>query len=115
MHGSPFWTAANAFLWVTPGAILGLVAGTALSLVLIGMHERAAGSIAALLLVVTTATVNLAPPNPYLWIQPRPTRQAGLAPLSMTTRTTAMLWPFAALAFAGAFAMRRRPEEPAPA
>lgn len=110
-----FWTSANAFLWVTSGAILGLVAGTVLSLVLIGVHKRAAGSIAALLLVATTATVNLSPPNPYLWTKPRPTRQAELAPLSMTTRTTAMLWPFAALAFAGAFATRRRPEEPAPA
>ena len=103
-----FWTSANAFQWVTSGAIAGLVAGSVLSLALIGMPKRAAASIAALLLLATTLCVNLSPPNPYLWTKPRPTRQAELAPLSMTTRTTAMLWPLAALALAGAFVARPR-------
>jgi VanZ family protein len=105
-----FWTSANAFLWVTTGAIIGLIVGTLLSLALIGLPKRAAGSMAVALIILSTTTVNLSPPNPYLWTKPRPTRQAELAPLSMTTRSTAMLWPFAALTFAGAFILRpRRP------
>lgn len=103
-----FWTSANAFQWVTSGAITGLIAGSVLSLALIGMPKRAAASIAVMLLLATTLCVNLSPPNPYLWTKPRPTRQAELAPLSMTTRTTAMLWPLAALALAGAFVARPR-------
>ena len=108
-----FWTSANAFQWVTAGAVAGLAAGTLLSLALIGMPKRAAGAVAVLLLLATTLCVNLSPPNPYLWTKPRPTRQTELAPLSMTTRTTAMLWPFAALAFAGAFVVRPRRSAPA--
>ena len=105
-----FWTSANAFMWVTPGALAGLAVGTVLSLALIGMPKRAAAAVSGLLLVATTACVNLAPPNPYIWTKPRPTRQAELAPLSMTMRTSAMLWPPAALAFVGGFLLwpRRR-------
>lgn len=107
-----FWTSANAFLWVTPGAIAGLAVGTVLSLLLVGIPKRLAASIAAVLLVSTTTLVNLSPPNPYLWTKPRPTRQSELAPLSLTTRNTAMLWPLAALGFAVAFAARPRRPEP---
>lgn len=95
-----FWTSANAFLWVTPGAVIGLIVGTTLALAMLGLPSRFAAGLAALLLVATTLVVNLAPPNPHIWTKPRPTRQAELAPLSLTTRTTAMVWPLAAIGFA---------------
>ncbi len=110
---SLFWTSANAFLWVTPGAVAGLAAGTVLSLALICMPRRIAAGLAALLLVATTTVVNLSPPNPYLWTKPRPAREAELAPLSLTTRNIAMLWPFAALGFALTFVARPRRPPPA--
>ncbi|MBC7781734.1 MAG: hypothetical protein H7125_16695, partial [Proteobacteria bacterium] len=73
------------------------------------LPARAAALGAAALLVGSTVLVNLSPPNPYLWTKPRPTRQHELAPLSMATRTAAMLWPLAAIGFALTAALGQTP------
>jgi VanZ family protein len=101
-----FWTMDNAFNWVTPGAMIGLSVGTLLSLALVDLPQRTAAIGAALLLVASTVIVNVSPPNPYLWTKARPTRQMELAPVSMATRTAAMLWPLAAVVFMLAAAAR---------
>ncbi len=101
-----FWTMSNAFNWVTQGAVIGLVVGTLLALALVDLPARAAAITAAMLLIASTLIVNLSPPNPYLWTKARPTRQTELAPVSMVTRTAAMLWPLAAVGFALGVAAR---------
>jgi VanZ family protein len=109
-----FWTANHAFDWVTPGALLGLAAGLPLALAALLAPRRVAAYGAAALFAAATTVVNLSPPNPYLWTKPRATRQAELAPLSMVTRTAAMLWPFAAIGFVLLPGTRREPADAAP-
>jgi VanZ family protein len=103
-----FWTSANAFNWLTPGAMIGLAIGTLFALALIELPQRAAAIGAAIVLSLSMLIVNLSPPNPYLWTKPRPTRALELAPVSMATRTAAMLWPAAAIGFALMVAARAR-------
>jgi hypothetical protein len=96
-----FWTSHAAFYWLTPGAMLGLALGVPAGLAVMPMPQRPSAAIAAVLLVLSTLIINVAPPNPYLYLKARPTRQHELAPLSTLSRTTAMIWPFSAVAFLG--------------
>lgn len=96
-----FWTAQAAFNWLTSGALARLGVGLPAALVAIVLPRRAAAAAAGALLILATSMVNVAPPNPHLWLKPRPTRQSELAPLSVMSRTTAMIWPLAAIAFVG--------------
>ncbi len=96
-----FWTSHAALYWLTPGAILGLALGVPAGLAVMPMPQRPSAAVAAVLLIVSTLIINLAPPNAYLYLKARPTRQHELAPLSMLSRTTAMIWPFSAVAFLG--------------
>jgi len=92
-----FWTAPAAFDWLTEGAKAGLVLGLALAPVARCLPRQAARVTATVVLAAAAVGVNLAPPDPATWRVPRPTRQQELAPVSAVARTTAALWPFAAI------------------
>ena len=94
-----FWSPSNALLWTNAGALLGLSIGTLLALALISLAQRPAALIAACSLSLSVLIVNVAPPHPSLWTA-RPLHSQRIAPLAVASRTTAMLWPAAAIGFA---------------
>ncbi|MCE2947406.1 MAG: hypothetical protein ACK515_19295 [bacterium] len=94
-----FWGASSAFNWLNAGALLGMAVGTLLGLVLIGLPQRVAGIVAAMALSLSVLVVNASPPNPAVWFD-KHLRWQRMAPLAVSSRTTAMLWPVAALGLA---------------
>ncbi|MFO1265819.1 MAG: VanZ family protein [Rubrivivax sp.] len=55
--------------------------------------------LAIALLVAAVAVVNVAPPDPALWLQGTAPREQNLIGLALVARYTAKAWPFAAIAF----------------
>jgi VanZ family protein len=94
-----FWTANHAFDWLTRGAWIGLALGLPVALVALRLPRRFAAPVGACVLAAAIVAVNVAPPNPFIAARPRPTRVLELEPLSATTRTTALVWPFAVVLF----------------
>ncbi len=91
----------GAFAWMTPGVMLGFVAGTTLlmSLLLLGHQARLWLSLLCLLLAL--AAINLAPDNPYFNMPPRMAsgRYSHLLSFSAILRALSELWPLLALAY----------------
>lgn len=103
---------ADAFVWLTPGAQDGLLAGLFLGLVAIALPRSARLGLAALLILATTVLVNLAPPNPYFTATLRVWHQGHFFNFNGLTRLVSAVWPFLALAYVFFLASRRpRPEE----
>jgi len=91
--------AENVFAWLTPGAQLGLVAGSVLALVLLALPRTVRLALAAMLLMAATVLVNLAPPNPYLAATLKVWEQGHFLNFNGLTRLVSAAWPFAALGY----------------
>ncbi len=100
--------AHNVFVWLTPGAQLGLAGGVAAALAAIALPRVARLAIAAVLLMAATVLVNLAPPNPYLADTLKLWQQGHFLNFNGLTRLASALWAYAAIAYLIFLAARRR-------
>jgi VanZ family protein len=100
--------AHNVFVWLTPGARLGLAAGVLVALALMPLPRVARLALAAVLIMVATVLVNLAPPNPYLAATLKLWQQGHFLNFNGLTRLVSALWAFAALGYLIFLAARRR-------
>ncbi len=98
----------DGFDWMTPGALQGLVAGLAASLLAVSLPRVARLALAAVLLMTAAVLVNLAPQNPYMAAMLKLWQQGHFLNFNGLTRLVATLWPFAALTFLIHLAARRR-------
>lgn len=89
----------NVFSWLTPGAQLGLAAGMVLAMAALWLPRAARLALAAVLLMVATVLVNLAPPNPYFAATLKVWEQGHFLNFNGLTRLVSAAWPFAALAY----------------
>jgi len=101
----------NAFIWLTPGAQEGLVAGLAIALAAVVLPRTARLALAAVLIMAATVLVNLAPPNPYFTNTLRVWHQGHFLNFNGLTRLVSAAWPFIALAYLIFLASRRREAE----
>jgi VanZ family protein len=89
----------DAFVWLTPGAGLGLLIGLlALALTLL-LPPPPRLALAGLALMAGTVLVNLAPPNPYSAAALATWRQGHFLNFNGLTRLAASVWPFLALPY----------------
>jgi VanZ family protein len=96
----------DAFVWLTPGAGLGLLIGFAtLSLALL-LPASSRLALAGLALMAGTVLVNLTPPNPYSTVALATWRQGHFLNFNGLTRLVASLWPFLALPYLTALGRR---------
>lgn len=89
--------AGDALGWFTPGAQQGLAIGVALMLVAVGLPRVLRLALAAVLLMVATVLVNLAPPNPYFAATLKVWEQGHFLNFNGLTQFVSAVWPFAAL------------------
>lgn len=102
--------AQDSFAWLTPGALRGLAAGLAVSLLAVSLPRVVRLAAAAVLLMAAAVLVNLAPPNPYLAEILRLWQQGHFLNFNGLTRLVSTLWPFAAIGYLIVLAARRRDE-----
>lgn len=88
-----------ALAWLTPGAQLGLGGGVAAALLLLRLPRTARLVLGAVLLMVATVLVNLAPPNPYFAETIKVWAQGHFLNFNGLTRLVSAAWPFAALSY----------------
>ena len=100
--------AENVFTWLTPGALIGLILGIAIALAAVALPRTARLVLAAVLLMVATVLVNLAPPNPYLAASLKVWQQGHFLNFNGLTRLVSAAWPFIALGYLMYLASRRR-------
>lgn len=98
----------DAFIWLTPGAQQGLLAGLAIALAAVSLPRTARLVLAAVLIMAATVLVNLAPPNPYFTATMRVWQQGHFLNFNGLTRLVSSLWPFLALGYLIFLAARRR-------
>jgi len=96
------------FAWLTPGAQAGLAAGLVAALAAASLPRTARLVLAAMLVMVATVLVNLAPPNPYFTATLKVWQQGTFLNFNGLTRLVGTLWPFAALGYLIFLASRRR-------
>ncbi|MBM3356366.1 MAG: VanZ family protein [Betaproteobacteria bacterium] len=87
--------------WLTPGVVLGLLAGAALIYALARVGTRAKLVLAALSIVAATTAINLAPANPYQSIPPQLLAggQSHFLNFSAIVRALSELWPLLAVSY----------------
>lgn len=90
---------AGALAWLTPGAQLGLLVGTAFLAGALALPATPRTMIAALALMAGTILVNLTPANPYSAAALAAWRQGHFLNFNGLTRLVATLWPFLTLPF----------------
>ncbi len=100
--------AESVFTWLTQGAQLGLVIGIAIALAAVALPRTARLVLAAVLLMVATVLVNLAPPNPYLAASLKVWQQGHFLNFNGLTRLVSVAWPFIALGYLIYLASKRR-------
>jgi VanZ family protein len=100
--------AENIFVWLTPGAQYGLVAGIVVGLAALALPRAARLAAAAVLLMAATVLMNLAPPNPYLSASLKLWQQGQFLNLNGVTRLVSALWAYVALGYLMLLAARRR-------
>ncbi len=100
--------AENVLAWLTTGGTQGIAAGILLAAIALALPRAARLALAAVLLTAATVLVNLAPPNPYTAAMLKVWAQGHFLNFNGLTRLVAMLWPFAAIAYA--FALASRPQ-----
>ncbi|HET7672423.1 MAG TPA: VanZ family protein [Burkholderiales bacterium] len=100
--------AENVLVWLTPGAQLGLASGLVVALAAMALPGVARLVLAAVLIMVATVLVNLAPPNPYLAATLKLWQQGHFLNFNGLTRLVSALWAFVALGYLIFLAARRR-------
>ncbi|MFH1044096.1 MAG: VanZ family protein [Pseudomonadota bacterium] len=91
--------AQNVFVWLTPGALLGLASGAVMLMLAVALPRAARLALAGLLLMAATVLVNLAPENPYLADALQQWPQGYFLNFNGVTHLVSLAWPFAALFF----------------
>ncbi len=109
-----FWKIGAAFAWITPEVLIGVISGTAVALLTLGLSRRAAAMTALALLATSLAVVNITPPDPALWLQASSPRERMLIGLVLVARYMAKGWPFAAIVFLVMAAMPFATRRPTP-
>jgi VanZ family protein len=101
--------APTPFTWLTPGVLVGLVAGTILLFATIRLPRTARLAVAATCVAVATAAINLAPDNPYQNVPPQFLARGSSHFLSFSgiVRALSELWPLLAIGYL-AFALGAR-------
>jgi VanZ family protein len=89
----------DAFVWLTPGAGLGLLIGFVVLALTLLLPASPRLAIAGLALMAGTVLVNLAPPNPYSAAALATWRQGHFLNFNGLTRLVASVWPFLALPY----------------
>lgn len=89
----------EAFVWLTPGAQLGIVAGALALLPTVALPAFLRQVLLALALMAGTVLVNLAPANPYSLAALATWQQGHFLNFNGLTRLVASLWPFMTLPF----------------
>jgi glycopeptide antibiotics resistance protein len=89
----------DAFVWLTPGAGLGLLIGAAVLSLTLLLPPSPRLALAGLALMAGTVLVNLAPPNPYSAAALLTWRQGHFLNFNGFTRLVASVWPFLALPY----------------
>lgn len=102
MVGAWFLGPASALWWLSPGAQGGLVTGAVLAALLSGTSPRLRLAAIVTLLAVATGVANLAPPSGYFDSMLAQWDEGPLLNFNGLVRATAVIWPFAAIAWAGA-------------
>ncbi|NIO42185.1 MAG: hypothetical protein GTO41_19745 [Burkholderiales bacterium] len=93
------FSSGNSALWVTPGAVGGLLLGVVVWLLLIGAPLSAQIACATTFIALALALVNAAPQNPYLEAALHVSRVGHYKSLIDLTRVVSGVWSFAAIAF----------------
>lgn len=104
--------AHTVFAWLTPGALLGLVAGVLVLALTLALPRAARMALAGMLLMAATALVNLAPENPYFADALQHWPQGYFLNFNGVTHVVSILWPFAALFYLMLLAPRSSGESP---
>ena len=91
----------QALAWLTPGALLGLLMGSALLATLLFLPNAWRLALAGLALMSATILVNLTPPNPYSLAALSVWQQGHFLNFNGLTRLVASIWPFLALPYLG--------------
>lgn len=89
----------DAFVWLTPGAGLGLLIGIAVLSLTLLLPAAPRLALAGLALMAGTVLVNLAPSNPYSAAALFTWRQGHFLNFNGLTRLVASIWPFLALPY----------------
>jgi VanZ family protein len=89
----------GAWLWATPGALAGLVAGTLALGIVLWLPATLRFALASLALLAGVALVNLAPDNPYPSAVSDAWRAGHFFNFSGLTRLASALWPYFALPY----------------
>lgn len=89
----------DALAWLTPGARIGLAAGTLVAMVALSLPRPIAVTLAGLALMAATTVVNIAPANPYLAQALAEWRQGHFLNFNGLTRLVSAAWPFATLVY----------------
>jgi VanZ family protein len=100
--------AENVLIWLTPGAEYGLLSGLIVALGAVALPRVLRLAAAAVLLMVATVLVNLAPPNPYLAATLKLWQQGHFLNFNGLTRLVSAAWAFVALGYLMLLAARRR-------
>ena len=106
--------AAHPFVWLTPGVSFGLLSGWLALYVLVKLPRRVQLALAVFSILAATATINLAPDNPYQNVLPQLIARGPSHFLSFSgiIRALSELWPLLAVAYlVGALGERRRTAE----
>jgi VanZ family protein len=96
------------FLWLTPGAQLGLALGLGVALAALALPRWARLALAAVLIMAATVLVNLAPANPYFAASLKVWQQGHFLNFNGLTRLVSATWPFAAIGYLFFLASRVR-------
>lgn len=94
-------------VWLTPGTRHGLLGGTFLLLLALGLPRIHQHALAGMGLLVATALANLIPENPYLLADQRLLGRGNFLNFHGLTQLIATLWPFLALAYLSALGLWR--------
>lgn len=90
---------AQAFDWVTPGAVLGLASGLVLLLLTARLPRGMRGGVALLALSVGLLLVNVLPVNPYYQMALDAWRQGQYLHFNVLARWIDLIWPYLALVY----------------
>ncbi len=96
---SVLFNPAAVLAWMTPGALIGIVAGLVVAMAAVALPRPAKLALAGMALMAATALVNLAPANPYLAQALQVWPQGNFLNFNGLTHLVSGLWPFAALAY----------------